>query len=73
MTLSEVIRMELARQRISYAALARELGTTRQRVWQRYGAKEADSRSVAEKELLEVSQILGIPAWELLKRAEEKE
>lgn len=64
------IRAELARRKASYSDVAKELGTTRQNIWRRLSD---DSRAMTDTELGRFANFLGLPAWELMRRAEEND
>ena len=67
MTVAAEIRAELGRQRIKYAELSRRLGMSRQRVW----ALLTDDRPLRDVEIKDIADVLGVPASELMRRAEE--
>lgn len=70
MSVSAEIRAELARRKISYSDVAKHLGTTRQNVWRHLSD---DDRSMTDTTLSEFAAFLGVPAWELMRRAEESD
>ena len=67
MPVAAEIRAELGRQRIKYAELSRLLGMSRQRVW----ALLTDDRPLRDVEIKDIADVLGVPASELMRRAEE--
>lgn len=64
------IRAELGRQKLSYAELADSLKTTRQKIWR---ILTDDNRPLKDQEIKAIADVLGIPAFELVRRAEEAE
>lgn len=67
MNLNAEIRAEMARQRISYADLAKALGTSRQGIWR----KLSTDRPVGSLDLFAIADALNVHASELMRRAEE--
>lgn len=67
MNLNAEIRAEMARQKITVADLARSLGVTRQSASRKLNA----SHPINNEDLSGVAAALGVPAWELIRRAEE--
>lgn len=64
------IRAELGRQKLSYAELADSLKTTRQKIWR---ILTDDNRPLKDQEIKAIADVLGVPASELVRRAEEAE
>ena len=70
MQIAAEIRAELGRQRITYAALAEKLQTTRQNIWR---ILTDDSRPMKDQEIKAIADVLNLDAWLLMRRAEEAE
>ena len=68
MRVASEIRAELARRKISYSDVAKALGTSRQNIWRRLSD---DSRAMTNESLKEFADFLQLPAWVLMRRAEE--
>ena len=70
MTIASEIRAEMGRDQISATELASKAGIS----FSSMRRKVLDeSRAINTDELLKIAQALGIPAWELMRRAEESD
>lgn len=65
--INEEVRAEMARQRFTYADMARAVGKTRQNTWRKLTA----DKTISVDDLNEFAQVLTIPAWQIIRRAEE--
>ena len=70
MSLAAEIRAEMGRKNIRPAGLARTTGMSKQKI-SRMISKEA--QAVQDEDLEKIAKSLGLPTWELMRRAEENE
>ena len=70
MSLAAEIRAEMGRKNIRPAGLARATGMSKQKI-SRMISKEA--QAVQVEDLEKIAKSLGLPTWELMRRAEENE
>ena len=70
MSLAAEIRAEMGRKNIRPAGLARTTGMSKQKI-SRMISKEA--QAVQVEDLEKIAKSLGLPTWELMRRAEENE